>query len=148
MRRRWCTALLLAAWAVCAAAQQSATSELTVGGQRLTVEVAAQPEQRERGLMYRRMLPENYGMLFVFDAPQMLRFWMKNTYLPLSIAFIDADGVIVNITDMKPRTLNTHSSVKPAQYALEVNQGWFKRHGIAAGARVGDLAHLATTPTQ
>jgi len=138
--RRGGAALLLALWAIQGCAQLPET-ELDIGGHKLTVEVASDPQQLERGLMYRRMLPENRGMLFVFDAPQILRFWMKNTYLPLSIAFIDADGVIINIADMKPKTISVHSSSKPAKFALEVNQGWFRRNHVGPGLRIGNLAH-------
>ena len=136
---RGCAMLLLAVWAIRAGAQLPETA-LDIGGHKLTVEIASRPEQLERGLMFRRALPEDRGMLFVFAAPQILRFWMKNTYLPLSIAFIDADGVIVNITDMKPQTENIHRSAAPAKFALEVNQGWFRRHGVAAGARIDGLS--------
>ncbi|HUO44331.1 MAG TPA: DUF192 domain-containing protein [Burkholderiales bacterium] len=137
---RVCSALLML-WALPALAQLPEI-ELEIDGHRLTVEVASRPQQLERGLMYRRMLPENRGMLFVFDAPQALNFWMKNTYLPLSIAFIGANGVIVNIDDMKPQTTRIHSSSAPAKFALEVNQGWFRRNHIEPGAHVGNLAQI------
>jgi len=140
--RRWCATLLLALWTTHALAQLPET-ELTINSHRLTVEVASSPQQLERGLMYRRMLPENRGMLFVFDAPQILRFWMKNTHLPLSIAFINADGVIVNITDMKPQTTNIHASVAPAKFALEVNRGWFRHNRIGSGMHVENLSRAA-----
>jgi len=142
--RRGCAALLFAAWTIQAGAQPSEI-ELDVGGHALTAEIAIRPEQLERGLMFRRMLPENRGMLFVFAAPKILHFWMKNTYLPLSIAFINADGVIIEIADMKPQTTVIHSSRAPAKFALEVNRGWFRRHGVAAGATVGGLAGLTNT---
>ena len=139
---RSCAALLLAVWATHVFAESPET-ELTINGHQLIVEIAASPQQLERGLMYRRMLPENRGMLFIFDAPKILRFWMKNTYLPLSIAFINADGVIVNITDMKPKTTNIHDSAAPAKFALEVNQGWFRRNSIGPGMRVENLARAS-----
>ncbi len=107
---------------------------LAINGHKLTAEVATDDMQRSQGLMYRRMLPENWGMLFVFPDAMPQSFWMKNTYLPLSIAFIDEHGVIVNIDDMKPLTTDPHPSLKPAKYALEMNQGWFARRGIKAGA--------------
>ena len=109
---------------------------LEIKGHKLTAEVAATEPQRATGLMHRRMLPENRGMLFVFPYAAPQSFWMMNTYLPLSIAFIDEKGIIVNIADMKPLTTNSHSSTKPAQYALEMNQGWFAKRGIKPGARV------------
>ncbi len=142
---RSCAALLLSVWAIHVFAQPLPKTELTINGHQLIVEVASSPQQLERGLMYQRMLPENRGMLFIFDAPKILRFWMKNTYLPLSIAFINADGVIVNITDMNPKTTNIHDSAAPAKFALEVNQGWFRRNSIDPGMRVENLARAAAT---
>ncbi len=112
---------------------------LSIKGHKLTAEVAANDNSRTVGLMHRRMMPENRGMLFVFVYAQPQSFWMMNTYLPLSIAFIDEQGVIVNIADMKPLTTDPHPSAKPAKYALEMNQGWFAKHGIKAGARVDGL---------
>ena len=109
---------------------------LEIKGHKLTAEVAATEPQRATGLMHRRMLPEHRGMLFVFPYAAPQSFWMMNTYVPLSIAFLDANGTIVNITDMKPLTTNSHSSTKPAKYALEMNQGWFAKRGIKPGARV------------
>jgi len=82
------------------------------------------------------MLPENRGMLFVFDNVAVHAMWMMNTYIPLSVAFLDERGVIINIEDMKPHTQDTHPAAKPAKYALEVNQGWFSKRGIRPGAKV------------
>jgi len=112
---------------------------LEIKGHKLTAEVAATEPQRATGLMHRRMLPENRGMLFVFPYTAPQNFWMMNTYIPLSIAFLDENGTIVNIADMKPLTTDSHSSTKPAQYALEMNQGWFAKRGIKPGARVEGL---------
>ena len=112
---------------------------LAIHGHKLTAEVAATDSSRTTGLMHRRMMPENRGMLFVFAYAQPQSFWMMNTYLPLSIAYVDEQGVIVNITDMQPLTTNPYPSAKPAKYALEMNQGWFARRGIKAGARVDGL---------
>jgi len=112
---------------------------LTIAGNPITAEVASTDADRSRGLMYRRMLPENRGMLFVFPDALPRTFWMKNTYVPLSIAYLDKAGVIINITDMKPLTTNTYPSAGPAQYALEMNQGWFAKRGIAPGAKVEGL---------
>ena len=111
---------------------------LTVAGQQFDVELAVTPEQRREGLMYRDRLGEREGMLFVFEQEEMLSFWMRNTPLPLSIAFIDARGVIVHITDMVPFSEVPVSSQVPARFALEVNQGAFERAGVA----VGDLVEL------
>jgi uncharacterized membrane protein (UPF0127 family) len=113
--------------------------KLDVAGQVISVEVAATPSTRETGLMNRFSIPPDEGMVFVFPQPQPLAFWMRNTYAPLSIAFIDADGRILNIEDMAPRSDDTHDSKGIALYALEMRQGWFRRHGIEAGTRVKGL---------
>ena len=120
---------------------QSALPEiaLSINGHKLTAEVAATDASRSTGLMHRRMMPENRGMLFVFAHAQRQSFRMMNTYLPLSIAYVDERGIIVNIMDMKPLTTDPHPSAKPAKYALEMNQGWFARRGIKAGARIDGL---------
>lgn len=121
-------------------AQSLPTIELTINGHRLTAEVAATVAARTVGLMRRFSLRPDHGMLFVFDAPQPLAFWMKDTYVPLSIAFIGADGRILNIEDMAPQTERTHDSRGPALFALEMKKGWFAQLGIAAGDRVDGLA--------
>ena len=112
---------------------------LAMGGHKFTAEVAYTDADRELGLMHRRMLPENRGMLFVFPQAAPLSFWMMNTHIPLSIAFIDDAGTIINITDMKPLTTDTHNSARPARYALEMNQGWFRKRGIRPGAKIEGL---------
>ena len=109
--------------------------EITVGGHPLRVEVASTPEARNRGLMYRRHLGEDEGMLFVYDEPQELRFWMKNTHIPLSIAFIDEDGVITQIEDMEPHWSRVRST-SLSSAALEVSRGWFRNHAVGDGARL------------
>ena len=126
------------ALALCALAANAQLPEitLTVNGHKLTAEVAYTDAARTQGLMYRRMLPENRGMLFVFRDASPRGFWMKNTYVPLSIAYLDERGAIINIADMKPLTTNTHPSAGPARYALEVNQGWFARRGAKPGTKV------------
>ena len=86
--------------------------------------------------MYRRKLPEGKGMLFVFERDQILSFWMKNTFIPLSIAFIASDGRIINIRDMEPQSLSAVKSSRSVRYALEVPQGWFIRQGIREGDRI------------
>jgi len=112
---------------------------LTIGGHTLVAEVVTTPEQRATGLMNRFSLAPDHGMLFVFEAPQPLGFWMKNTYVPLSIAFADVDGRIVNIEDMKPQDETTHWSRGFALYAVEMKQGWFAAHGIKAGDLIQGL---------
>ena len=112
------------------------TITLTIGRHKLTAEVAATDAHRAQGLMHRRMLPESRGMLFVFPEATVHSMWMMNTYIPLSVAFLDASGMIINIADMEPHTRNTHSAARPAKYALETNQGWFRTRGIKPGAKV------------
>ena len=109
---------------------------LTVNGHKLTAEVANSDATRTQGLMHRRILPENHGMLFVFDGPAFHAMWMMNTYIPLSVAFLDESGVIINIEDMKPHTQDTHPAKKPAKYALEMNRGWFGKRGVKPGAKI------------
>lgn len=113
--------------------------KLTIAGHTLSAEVAATSEQRQTGLMYRFSLPADSGMLFVFPAPQQLSFWMRNTYVPLSIAYIDGDGKILNIEDMAPQDERSKWSAGPALYALEMKRGWYAQHGIRAGAKVEGL---------
>jgi uncharacterized membrane protein (UPF0127 family) len=119
-----------------ASSEELPTIQLSVKGHRLVAEIAATTTTRTVGLMNRFSLKPDHGMLFVFDAPQPLAFWMKNTFVPLSIAFIGADGRILNIEDMAPRTETTHPSLGLALYALEMKKGWFAEHGIVAGDRV------------
>lgn len=112
---------------------------LQLSGHKLAAEVASTEAERSRGLMHRRMLPENRGMLFVFPQSALHAMWMVNTYVPLSVAFLDAEGVIINIEDMTPLTQTPHPASRPAKYALEANRGWFSKRGIQAGARVEGL---------
>ena len=113
------------------------TGSLTIGGRRLPVEVAATPAARACGLMLRRSLPQDQGMLFIYPSPQPLVFWMKNTVIPLSIAFIDKTGHIVSIQQMTPlQTETRYRSPRPAIFALEVNQGWFEKQKIQVGSKV------------
>ena len=107
---------------------------ITMKGITLQVEAARTPEEHTVGLMYRKSLPENQGMLFIFERPQAdIGFWMKNTYVPLSIAYIDPNRHITQIEDMQPLDENTHPAFAVTQYVLEVNQGWFERNGIKEG---------------
>ncbi len=119
------------------------TVELTAGMHVIKAEVAARDEDRQQGLMYREKMGANEGMLFIFEQPQKVCMWMKNTLLPLSVAFADARGRILNIEDMKPQTLDSHCSKGGARYALEMNQGWFKQVNIKAGQTLGGLPGVA-----
>jgi len=129
-------AALALAVSAAAPAQQLPEIALSVNGHKLTAEVAHNDPARAQGLMHRRMLPENRGMLFVFPTAAQHAMWMMNTYIPLSVAFIDERGVIINIEDMKPHTQDAHPAAKPAKYALEMNQAWFNKRGIKPGAAV------------
>ena len=115
------------------------TIQLTIGSTTLTAEIAATNEQRSTGLMHRFSLAPESGMLFVFDGARPLSFWMRDTHVPLSIAFIDAQGTILNIEDMAPRDDRPTWSVGSALYALEMRKGWFGQKGIVPGARVTGL---------
>jgi uncharacterized membrane protein (UPF0127 family) len=108
---------------------------ISVGMHVIKAELARTPEQREIGLMFRQTMPTNDGMLFAFEESSQQCFWMKNTLLPLSVAFIADDGSVVNIDDMKPETLDSHCSAKPVRFVLEMNKGWFAARGIKAGSR-------------
>jgi uncharacterized membrane protein (UPF0127 family) len=112
---------------------------LKVAGHEIVTEVASTDPARAQGLMHRRMLPENRGMLFVFPGVEQHGMWMMNTYLPLSVAFLDAEGIIINIEDMAPHTRDVHAAAKPAKYALEANRGWFAKRGIKPGTKVDGL---------
>ncbi len=109
---------------------------IQVKGLPVRVEVANTDERRERGLMYRQSLPADAGMLFVYPAEDTLSFWMKNTTIPLDIAFIKADGWICDIQQMAPGDLGAHDSAMKAKFALEMNRGWFKAHDVTIGDRV------------
>jgi hypothetical protein len=110
--------------------------QLSSGMHQIDAQVAQTPEQRATGLMWRTQMPQHEGMLFVFAQPSVQCFWMKDTLLPLSAAFVEDDGTIANIADMQPRSLESHCSVKPVRYVLEMNQGWFAKRGIKAGAKL------------
>jgi len=135
-----------AALAVAAHAQQAPAegepqmtlprTQLTVGMYRLDVQVASAPRELETGLMFRRQMPDFEGMLFVFARPSEQCFWMKNTRIPLTAAFVADDGRIVNLEDMAPMTEDSHCSKEPVRYVLEVNQGWFAQRHLAAGNKL------------
>jgi uncharacterized membrane protein (UPF0127 family) len=135
-------ALLLALVAAAALAQPLPVAELRAGMHLIRAEVAADFATRGRGLMHRKGLAPNAGMLFVFDGPSQQCMWMKNTYIPLSVAFLDEEGTIINIADMQPHSEQTHCSARPALYALEMTRGWFAERGIKPGAKLGGLDKL------
>ena len=113
--------------------------ELSAGMYLIRAEVADTDPARMQGLMYRKTLADNAGMLFVFDESGRYCMWMKNTYVPLSVAFLDERGAIINVEDMAPRTEDSHCAARPARYALEMNRGWFARRGIGAGIEIRGL---------
>ena len=144
---RTCSALIaLMAVAAPAAAQEPQTNlprvTLSAGMHQIDAQVARTVDQRATGLMWRKNMPDREGMLFVFEQPMQQCFWMMNTFLPLSTAFIDDDGTVVNLADMQPQTTDAHCSAKPVRYVLEMNRGWFARKGIKQGSK------LAGTPFQ
>ena len=117
--------------------QQLQMVTLTAGMHNVRAQLAISPDQRQIGLMYRREMPTNEGMLFVFEDASRQCFWMRNTPLPLTIAFVADDGTIVNLADMKPLSEDSHCSSKPVRYALEMNAGWFAKRGIGPGFKLG-----------
>ncbi len=129
-------------WAVPAPADPLLTYPIKIKGHALRVELADTPAARRTGLMHRRSLGESSGMLFVFDAPSPQAMWMKNTLIPLSVAFVGADGRILNVEDMQPETEEAHESAGPAAYAIETNLGWFRKRGIKPGDSVEGLKNL------
>ncbi|MFT4265941.1 MAG: DUF192 domain-containing protein [Xenophilus sp.] len=110
---------------------------LSAGMYQIDAQVAATPQQRQTGLMFRREMPASEGMIFVFEDASPQCFWMKNTLIPLSAAFVADDGRIVNIEDMQPQTTDNHCSEAPVRYVLEMNQGWFAKKNIGKGFRLG-----------
>jgi hypothetical protein len=113
--------------------------ELTAGFYRIEAEVAANQKNRMQGLMHRRSMPPNEGMIFVFPQDERHCMWMRNTFLPLSVAFLDSEGRILNIEDMEPQTEDSHCAAAPARFALEMNKGWFAGKGIKPGQRIGGI---------
>ena len=120
-------------------AQQMPVAQLNAGMHLIRAEVAADYATRMTGLMHRASMPSNAGMLFIFDEATTHCMWMKNTLLPLSVAFIDERGTIVNVEDMEPQTEDSHCASRPARYALEMNRGWFAARGIKPGSRIGGI---------
>lgn len=134
-----CAALFV--WSSVAAATPSPQLDLprvrlTAGLHQIDAQVALSPEQRGIGLMWRREMPQHEGMLFVFEQPAVHCFWMQNTPLPLTAAFLDDSGTIVNLADMKPHSTESHCAAQPVRFVLEMNQGWFARKGLKAGAQL------------
>jgi len=117
---------------------------LGAGMHRIDAQVALAPEQRQIGLMFRAEMPQHEGMLFVFEEPAQQCFWMKNTLLPLTAAFVADDGTIVNLVDMRPQTTDSHCSTAPVRFVLEMNQGWFAKRAIKAGSRLSGKPFAAT----
>ena len=127
-----------AAWAQ-SGPQKLPSIKLSAGIHVINAELASTPEQREIGLMFRPTMGANDGMLFVFDRPGQQCFWMKNTMIPLSAAFVADDGSIVNVEAMKPQTLDSHCSTQPVRFVLEMNDGWFAKRGVKPGDKVKGL---------
>ena len=124
------------AWAQGAPQLQLPRIQLQAGMHQIQAQVAATPDQRSVGLMHRAEMPQSEGMLFAFEQATQQCFWMKNTLLPLTAAFIADDGTIVNLADMKPQTTDAHCSEQPVRWVLEMNQGWFAKRGIKAGFKL------------
>ena len=120
--------------------QDLPAATLHVGMHNIRAQLALTPEQRQIGLMFRQSMPTHEGMLFVFEQPATQCFWMRNTLLALSVAFLAEDGTVVNLADMKPQSDDSHCSTKPVRYVLEMNQGWFAKRGVKPGTRIsGEL---------
>ena len=112
---------------------------LTASFHRIDAEVAADQPSRMQGLMMRKSMPANHGMLFIFPRAEQHCMWMRNTFIPLSVAFLDEQGKILNIENMQPQTENNHCAAAPARFALEMNHGWFAEKGVKAGHRIGGV---------
>lgn len=131
--------LLGALWANAHALAQMPRMELAAGFHRIEVEVAADQTDRMQGLMQRRVMATNQGMLFVFPQTERHCMWMRNTFLPLSVAFLDEQGYILNIEEMKPQTEDNHCAAGLARFALEMNSGWFASKGLKPGVRISGI---------
>ena len=117
--------------------QKLPTTQLTAGMHLIRAEIADEEGERQIGLMHRPSMPANEGMIFVFERPEQQCFWMRNTLIPLSIAFLDDEGRIVNIEEMKPLSDDSHCSKKPVRFVLEMNKGWFDKRGLKPGSVLG-----------
>ncbi len=129
------TSAMSSAWAQ-DRAQHLQTVQLGAGMHNIKAEVAQTPQEQEIGLMHRTSLGSNEGMIFIFDRPGKQCFWMKNTLIPLAVAFVADDGTIVNVDEMKPQTLDSHCSTKPVRFVLEMNMGWFTMRAIKEGFKL------------
>ena len=129
----------MAVLAAPALAQRLPVVQLNAGIHVIRAEVVSDAAARARGLMHRKHLPQNAGMLFIFDHEAIHCMWMKNTLIPLSVAYLDERGAIVNIADMEPHSEASHCAAQPVKYALEMNRGWFAARGIEPGARLGGV---------
>ncbi|GAB6112318.1 DUF192 domain-containing protein [Desulfomicrobium salsuginis] len=119
--------------------------DIIIGGHAVQVQVAGTDEARQTGLMFRAHMPEDEGMLFVYDFPRVRCMWMQNTLIPLTAAFLDGGGRILGFADMEPLTTQAHCSPEPASFVLEMNEGWFARRGVAAGDKI-DLRGIGSQP--
>jgi uncharacterized protein len=128
-----------AALAAAPALAQHPVAQLNAGMHLIRAEVVSDPGTRAQGLMYRKSMAQNAGMLFIFDEAAVHCMWMKNTLIPLSVAFIDDRGAIVNVEDMEPQTEASHCAAQPVRYALEMNRGWFAARGVKPGSRLGGI---------
>ncbi|HUP29548.1 MAG TPA: DUF192 domain-containing protein [Usitatibacter sp.] len=142
MRVLAASVLCIAAGVATAAETALRTVQVRIANHPLKVEVAQREADRQKGLMFREKIAKNDGMLFIFDEPAYHSMWMKNTLIPLSVAFVDAGGTILNILDMEPGSLESHMSAGPSIYAIETNQGWFAEKGLKAGDKVTGLPKL------
>ena len=152
MKKRHLLAWIAGSWIGLALAQAQEQPQLTLprvklqaGMHQIDAQLASTPEQRQIGLMFRAEMPQHEGMLFVFEQPTVQCFWMKNTLLPLTAAFVADDGTIVNLADMKPQTTDSHCSARPVRFVLEMNQGWFSKKSIKAGYRLTGSAFRSGT---
>ena len=141
--KQFAVSLALSLIAICAPASTQELpqmdlprTKLSAGVFQITAQVAQTPSERSTGLMFRKEMPQAEGMLFIFEQPSMQCFWMKNTLLPLTAAFVADNGEIVNLIDMKPHSEAPHCSSKPVRYVLEMHQGWFAKKSIKSGARL------------
>lgn len=143
--KRVLLSFVLASFACTAISQEAPQTnlpriKLQAGMFQIDTQVAQTEAQRQTGLMFRKEMPQHEGMLFVFEQPATQCFWMKNTLLPLTAAFVSDDGTIVNLVDMKPQSTDSHCSTKPVRFVLEMNQGWFAKKGLKAGSRLSGVA--------